>query len=94
MKRICRDLGGTFLDRVEVRKTRGAVSTIESRQRCDLVSTHTARRTGASLLYKSGVPIRVCRFLTGHATDSMFLNYVKIGREEGADMLAGSAFFQ
>ena len=94
MKRICRDLGGTFLDRIEVRKTRGAVSTIESRQRCDLVSTHTARRTGASLLYKSGVPIRVCRFLTGHATDSMFLNYVKIGREEGADMLAGSAFFQ
>jgi len=94
MKRICKALGGSFNEKVEIRKTHGAKTAIESHPRHELVSTHTARRSGASILYKSGVPIRVCRFLTGHTTDSMFLNYVKVSKEEGADILASSPFFR
>ena len=60
----------------------------------ELVSSHTCRRTGASLLYKSGVPIRVCRYLTGHTKDDTFLKYIKIDREEGADILAKAEFFK
>ncbi|MBO7321964.1 MAG: tyrosine-type recombinase/integrase [Bacteroidales bacterium] len=59
----------------------------------ELCSSHTARRTGASLLYKSGVPVRVCRYLTGHTKDDTFLKYIKIDREEAADILAKSPFF-
>lgn len=94
MKKICEDLGGSFLSTVEIRKSAGSRIVIEKKRRCDMVSCHTARRTGASLLYKSGVPVRVCRFLTGHTTDSMFLNYVKVSKEEGADLLSGSEFFR
>lgn len=93
IKKVCEALGGSFLDIVEIRRSEGARIVIEKKRRCDLVSCHTARRSGASILYKSGVPIRVCRFLTGHTTDSMFLNYVKVSKEEGADILAGSEFF-
>ena len=60
----------------------------------ELCSSHTARRTGASLLYKSGVPVRVCRYLTGHTKDDTFLRYIKIDREEAADILAESPFFK
>lgn len=60
----------------------------------ELCSSHTARRTGASLLYKSGVPVRVCRYLTGHTKDDTFLKYIKIDREEAADILADSPFFK
>lgn len=60
----------------------------------ELVSSHTCRRTGASLLYKSGVPIRVCRYLTGHTKDETFLKYIKIDIEEGAEMLAKNEFFK
>jgi integrase len=94
IKKICKTLGGSFDDKVQIHKTRGNKSVIESHCRHELVSTHTARRSGASILYKSGVPVRVCRFLTGHTTDSMFLNYVKISKDEGAEILARSAFFQ
>ena len=94
IKQIAKFRGGTFLKTVEISRDLGGHKTVEKRQRWELISTHTARRTGATLLYKSGVPIRVCRFLTGHTTDSMFLNYLKIGKEEGAEILAKSDFFK
>jgi len=94
LKKICKALGGSFLDKVEVRRTEGSKIVVEKKTRADMVSCHTARRSGASLLYKSGLPVRVCRFLTGHQNDSQFLAYVKVGKEEGAEILAKSAFFQ
>ena len=94
IKSICRDLGGSFLNTVEVSKIRGDRKSVEKHQRWELVSTHTARRTGATLLYKSGVPIALCRLCTGHTTDQMFMRYLKIGKEEGADLLAKSEFFK
>lgn len=94
LKKICKSLGGSFLKKEEFRKTEGARIVIEKKARWEMVSCHTARRSGASILYKSGVPIRVCRFLTGHQTDSMFLAYIKVTAEEGAELLAKSAFFK
>ena len=94
IKKICRSLGGSFLNIVELRKENGGKIVVEKKCRCDMVSCHTARRTGASILYKSGVPIRVCRFLTGHSNDAMFMKYVRLSKEEGADILAKSDFFK
>ena len=94
IKKICRSLGGSFLNVVELRKENGGKIVVEKKCRCDMVSCHTARRTGASILYKSGVPIRVCRFLTGHSNDAMFMKYVRLSKEEGADILAKSDFFK
>ena len=94
IKNVCRKIGGSFDSVVEVTRDSGGVSKIEKRRKWELVSPHTARRTGASLLYKSGVPIRVCRFLTGHHSDSQFLAYVKCNIEEGADLLSRSEFFK
>lgn len=94
MKKICRSLGGSFLDKVEIRKTEGSRIVIEKKERWEMVSCHTARRSGASILYKSGVPIRLCRFLTAHTNDAQFLQYIKVGKEEGAELLAQSEFFK
>lgn len=94
MKKVCKALGGSFLNVVELRKKSGDKIIVEKKCRCEMVSCHTARRTGATILYKSGVPIRVCRFLTAHTTDSMFLKYVKLSKEEGADILAKNDFFK
>lgn len=94
IKKICKDLGGPFLGKVEVRRTSGSRIVVEKKERWEMVSCHTARRSGASILYKSGVPILLCRCLTGHSSDSQFLAYVKMGKEEGADLLAKSEFFK
>lgn len=95
IKDVCKEAGigsvvqvppGTL---VHLGKERGEVV-----HKWELCSSHTARRTGASLLYKSGVPVRVCRYLTGHTKDETFLRYIKIDREEAADILEESPFFK
>lgn len=94
IKCACRRIGGSFNDKVEITKIQGGRTIVEVHPRWELVSGHTARRTGASLLYKSGVPIMICRFLTGHQSDSQFLAYVKCRKEEAADILEKSDFFK
>lgn len=95
VKDVCREVG---IDSV-VQVPSGTLAHLGKEQgdvvrKWELCSSHTARRTGASLLYKSGVPIRVCRYLTGHTKDDTFLRYIKIDREEAADILANSTFFK
>lgn len=64
------------------------------KRRCDMVSSHTARRTGATLLYKSGVPIKQCMMITGHKSESTFLGYIRISKEENAELLSKNPFFK
>ena len=78
----------------EVTRTVGARHKTESAPKCDFIGSHTARRTGCTLLYKSGVPLKVCMYLSGHTSESNFLRYIRITKEEGADMLAKLDFFQ
>lgn len=95
MKQICKGLGGTFDDVVQISKSKGAYHTIEKKHRWELISTHTARRTGATLLYaKYNVPLHSCMMLTGHQTPANFLKYIKISKEENARMLADNPFFK
>lgn len=92
IKRIAKKAGLT--DKVETRITKGGRLIIKTNEKWELVTSHTARRSGATNLYLSGVPIRICRFLTGHRDDATFLKYIKVTKEEAADILAGSDFFK
>lgn len=60
----------------------------------EVISSHTARRTGASLLYMSGVPIKSCMMITGHTTEANFMRYIRVTKEENARKLASNPFFQ
>ena len=92
IKRCCRKIGMT--DKVHVSKSKGANRVSESIERCELVSSHTARRTGATMLYLAGVPIKRCMLISGHSTEQTFLRYVRITKEENARMLADNEFFK
>jgi integrase len=92
IKRACKKIGMT--ERLHVSRSRGSARISESKERWELVSSHTARRTGATLLYLSGVPAKRVMLCTAHTTERVFLSYIKISREENARMLAGNAFFQ
>lgn len=58
------------------------------------VGSHTARRTGATMLYKAGVPLKQCMMITGHKTEGIFLRYICISKEENAESLAKLEFFK
>jgi integrase len=59
----------------------------------ELIKTHTARRTGCTLMYLAGIPTLDIMKISGHKTEREFLNYIKIGKEETAANLAKHPYF-
>ena len=92
IKRCCKKIGMT--DKLHISRSSGSARISEAKERWSMVSSHTARRTGCSLLYLSGVPIKRCMMVSGHSTERVFLSYIKVSREENARMLADNDFFK
>lgn len=53
----------------------------------ELLSTHTARRSFATNLYKDNFPTLSIMQITGHSTEKSFLKYIKVTPEEHARKL-------
>lgn len=92
IKRCCRKIGMT--EKVYISQSKGANRVQKVMERCDLCSSHTARRTGCSRLYLSGVPIKRIMECSGHSTEQNFLRYVRITKEENALIMADNPFFK
>jgi len=54
----------------------------DSKSRCDLISTHTARRTFITIMKNKGVPDKVIMKITGHRSLSSFHRYYRPNDEE------------
>ncbi len=52
-----------------------------------MITSHTARRSFATNLYKSGLPSITIMAMTGHSTESAFLSYIKVTEEEHAEIV-------
>ena len=63
--------------------------------RSDMITTHTARRTGATLLYNSGLGVKSLMQITGHKKVSTLMDYIKIKMDGSSiNMLKNTEFFQ
>ncbi len=92
IKRVCREAG--ICDVIEISRSVGEKRILERKPKFEMVSSHTARRTGATLLYQSGIPASQCMMLTGHRKESTFYRYIKTTMEENARMLQKASFFK
>ncbi len=64
-------------DIVEINSIVGGVKTCETFEKCDLIVSHTARRTGATLMYLSGMNLfDICK-VTGHTNIKTLRKYIK-----------------
>lgn len=79
---------------VEVTKTVGARHETEVKKKYELVTSHTARRTGATLLYLTGVPLQQVMLITGHKDEKSIRRYLRLTSEENATMLKDNPFFK
>ena len=80
MKEISRMAGLT--EPVEVCTTKGGVAVRSSVPKWQLIQTHTARRTGATLMYLSGMDVYdICK-ITGHSSVQTLERYIKAGELE------------
>ena len=51
------------------------------------ISSHTARRSFATNMYKDGHPIYYLMHIIGHKKESTFLNYIKVTNEEAVKII-------
>lgn len=81
LKKICRMAGGTFLEMQDQHSANGKVMKVPTWK---IVGTHTARRTGATLMYRAGVPIAAIMAITGHSSEKVLQAYLRLSDEEKA----------
>ena len=71
-----------FTEQVIVASRIGNTINEESKRRCDLISTHTARRTFITIMKNEGVPDKVIMKITGHRSLSSFHRYYRPNDED------------
>ena len=60
----------------------------EGRRFCDMIGTHTARRSFATNAYAAGVPLSSIMAITGHSTEGMLRRYLKLQKVDKAILAA------
>lgn len=76
-----------FFGKVSKSRTEGGERKTEVKEKWEMVTSHTARRSFATNLYKSGFPSISIMAITGHKTEKAFYSYIKVNEEEHAEML-------
>lgn len=92
IKQIARAAGIT--DPVLVEKINGGLKIKKTVEKCEMVKTHTGRRSCATNMYLAGINTIDIMKITGHKTEREFLKYIKIGSEETANSLQNHPFFK
>lgn len=73
---------------VEIKSSKGGTSTKIQVPKYSLIHTHTARRTGATLMYLAGVDVYDIMKITGHSTPVMLKKYIKADSLQVAEKIA------
>lgn len=78
---------------VELEQTKGGLRKKTTIQKCKLIVTHTARRSGCTNMYLAGINTVDIMKLSGHRTTSEFMKYIKVSKEETARSLSDHKYF-
>lgn len=79
---------------VEVTTYDGRAHKTEIKQKWELVSSHTARRTGITLLYMTGIPLQQVMLISGHKDQDSLRHYLRLTKEENVELLRDNPFFK
>ena len=93
LKNICRRIG--FTEPVTFNYTRGGNVITETRQKWELISSHSARRSFATNAYLTNrlEPYKIMA-ITGHTTEKSFFRYIKVTKEDLIKQIANDNFFE
>jgi len=73
---------------INVKTYKGGVEKIEPTPFYDMVSSHTGRRSYATIMFRKGIPTMLIMSATGHKTEKSFLRYIRATNEDKSRMLA------
>lgn len=80
-------------DTVMVETTVGGVASMQMKPKYELVHTHTARRTGATLMYLAGMDVFNICSVTGHSSIAMLKKYIKADDLDRARLISSDEAF-
>jgi integrase len=92
LKELCRE--AKINQKVQKTIFTGGKRVSKTFEKCDIVSTHTARRSFATNAYLSGMDSLSIMRITGHQTEDSFLRYIQVSDEESAIKLQSGEFFK
>ncbi len=92
IKELCRCAG--ICSTVVIYRTEGGKIRERVMEKWEAVTTHTARRSGATNMRKSGIPKAAIMILTNHATEAQLDKYLKLSAEENAEALINHDYFK
>lgn len=92
LKTICQKAG--FTGNVLIERTEGYDVVRKLVPKYQLITSHTARRSGATNMYLAGIPPFRIMLITGHTTETSFYRYIRIQKEENAISLLQHPFFR
>lgn len=79
--------------KVPIEQYKGGLKVKSTVPKCDLIKTHTARRSGCTNMYLAGIsPLDIMK-ISGHKTEREFLKYIKVTKEETAKNLITHPYF-
>lgn len=79
---------------VESSITKGGTRIKSTVPKYQLISSHTARRSFATNLYLADVPAITIMKITGHKSEKVFLQYIRVTQEQNANKLLNHPFFK
>lgn len=87
-----REIGLT--DKVTFSYTQGGKIKTVTREKWELISSHTARRSAATNMYLTGrmKTLEIMR-LTGHRSEQNFFRYIRLTNDDTARSISGDAFW-
>jgi integrase len=74
-------------DPILKRESQGGKKVTRTVRKYDLIGTHTARRSYATNSYLRGIGTVSIMAITGHKTETAFLKYIKVDKEQHADIV-------
>ncbi|MCG7501773.1 site-specific integrase [Tenacibaculum sp. Mcav3-52] len=78
---------------IEKNITKGGVKVSKEFKKFELISNHTGRRSFCTNAYKSGMPTVDIMAISGHSTEKVFYNYIKVDDIERAEKISRHKFF-
>jgi len=93
LKVVMKEIG--LNDKVTYSYTKGGVLTTVTREKWELISSHTARRSAATNLYLTGrmKTLEIMR-LTGHLSEQNFFRYIRLANSDTARSIGNDIFFR
>jgi len=90
---ICQKVGLT--EEVTYSYTKGGNLITETKEKWQMISSHTARRSAATNMYLTGRwKLFQIMAITGHTSESSLLGYIKVTKEDVSKQMAGDSYFQ